>query len=95
MYTSDVIHHITDLLAKVNLSFSLVVCYGIGHVGSCSIAQQQLALLSLLLDELKPSQSCWLYDPVLTEQERAAIEKSGCSLFTTNDVCLFVSSYDC
>ena len=63
-------------------------------MGSCSIAQQQLALLLLLLDELKPPQSCWVYDPVLTEQERAAIGKSGCALFTTNDVRL-ISAPSC
>ena len=69
------------------MSFSVVVCYGIGHVGSCPIAQQQLALLLLILEELRPSQR-WVFDPVLTEQEKRAIEKSGCALFTTNDVCL-------
>ena len=81
----------TDLLVKVKMSFSVVVCYGIGHVGSCSIAQQQLALLLLILEELKPSQS-WVYDPVLIEQERTAIEKCGCALFTTNDVRFFTTN---
>ena len=86
-----IVHTCTDLLVKIKLSFSVVVCYGIGHVGSCSIAQQQFALLLLLLDELKKSSSpapprCWVYDPILDEQERAAIERSGCALFTTNDV---------
>ena len=75
------------------MSFSVVVCYGIGRIGSCSIAQQQFALLMLLLDDLKPSQaqSCWVYDPVLGEQEKMAIQRSDCTLFTTNDVCTCTS----
>lgn len=82
-----------DLLMKVNLSFTVVVCYGIGRVGSCPIAQQQLALLLLILEELKPSQS-WLYDPVLVEEEREAVQQCGCTLFTTNDVCIYINKFD-
>ena len=74
-----------DLLVKVHLSFSIVVCYGIGHVGSCPIAQQQFALLLLILEQLQQSQ-CFLYDPVLVEEERTAVKYSGCTLFMTNDV---------
>lgn len=67
------------------MSFSVVVCYGIGHVGSCPIAQQQFALLLHIMEELRPSQT-WLYDPVLTDEERKAIELSGCALFSKNEV---------
>ena len=78
-------HIYIDLLRKVQLSFSLVVCYGIGHVGSCPIAQQQFAFLLLIIEQLQPSQSL-LYDPVLVREEREAVEQSGCTLFATNDV---------
>lgn len=74
-----------DLLSKVQLSFSVVVCYGIGHVGSCPIAQQQFAFLLLIMEQLQPSQSL-LYDPVLVREERKAVELSGCTLFPKNDV---------
>ena len=64
-----------------------MICYGIGHIGSCPIAQQQFALLLLILEEFKPIK-CQIYDPVLVKEERKAIEDSGCVLLTVNEVSL-------
>ena len=75
----------TGLLAPLQLSYITIVCYGIGHIGTCHIAQHQFALLLELKDLYKP-RTTWLYDPVLHEEEKAVTSQCGCRTITVNQV---------
>ena len=86
-YANNNILYVHLDLLRSTWSFTVVICYGIGHIGSCPIAQQQFALLLLILEEFKPTE-CRLYDPVLVKEERKAIEDSSCVLLTVNEVSL-------
>ena len=66
--------------------FSTIVCYGIGHIGTCHIALTQFALLTELAALYQPH-STWLYDPVLHSQELAVIRECGCEIIARNEVC--------
>ncbi len=63
--------------------FKEIISYGIGHIGSCPIARQQLALL---LELCPKGTTCHLYDPVLSSREREAVERTGCTLLPHNEV---------
>ncbi|XP_064392471.1 SRR1-like protein isoform X1 [Halichondria panicea] len=64
--------------------FREFICYGIGRIGSCSISRQQLALLLELCPKGTP---CSLFDPMLSSEEREAVERTGCSLLPHNELC--------
>lgn len=63
-----------------------IVCYGIGRFGTCCIARQQLALL-LHIASAKEAKSVLVYDPLLSSQEKAALEKLGCINIHHNELC--------
>ena len=50
-------YFITGLMESIcnegRVSFSEVLCYGIGHVGMCQTAQHQVALLVAMIEEWK------------------------------------------
>lgn len=76
-----------DLIESLGpLSCSTIVSYGIGHIGTCHIAQQQFALLLELTALCKP-ETTWIYDPILHQEEKAAIMESGCKIISRNEVC--------
>ena len=62
-----------------------VVCYGIGHIGSCHIALHQFGLLMELMTPYQ-LQNVIVYDPVLQEEEKAAITELGCKIAPRNEV---------
>ena len=63
-----------------------LVCYGIGNFSSCVIARYQLALFLLLKELFKlESECCWLYDPILTADEKAMAQGSNLTLIETNE----------
>ena len=63
-FISKIIWHAPALLAKPDCpKFQEVVCFGIGHVGACPIAQQQFSLL------LSVSQHCSVRQHKLTHSE--------------------------
>lgn len=73
---------ITDFLIKVHQEFDqyescfnnslLIVCYGLGKVSSCRIAQIQLAFLLLLRDHLKVEVQ--VYDPVFSAIDKKLLD---------------------
>lgn len=51
-----------------------MVCYGIGHFSRSRASQLQAALAVLLKESCGVGGSAWLFDPVLTPNERAAAQ---------------------
>ncbi|KAL5477105.1 hypothetical protein EMCRGX_G023850 [Ephydatia muelleri] len=68
------------------VSFSEVLCYGIGHVGMCQTAQHQVALLVAMIEEWKPPHT-WVFDPVLQPDETRALEAFGLEMIPKNEAC--------
>jgi len=65
-----------------------LVCFGVGCVGTSHVAQHQAGLFLLLRDwlveaGLKVAPFC-VYDPILCEQEKEAMEAMGCHVLETN-----------
>lgn len=93
-YLSDHSQDCTPLLGLLESKFPLlevstVVCYGIGKIGSCHIAQHQFGLLMELLSPYQPIQ-IFVYDPVLQEEEKATIRECGCQIIARNEVGTFI-----
>ena len=78
-----------------------LVCYGIGRIGSCRVARQQLALLLAFREQWKvgetvPAPHCTcpqpthtlVYDPVLCPGEVEALRQLGCCIADRNEVLL-------
>lgn len=84
---ADVIKYsslIIDILQEVDVKD--IVCYGIGCFGTCYISRQQLALL-LHIASVKQARRVLVYDPILSSQENAALEKLGCICIDKNEAC--------
>jgi len=62
-----------------------VICYGIGRIGNCYVALHQFGLLMELVALCKPCEVI-VYDPVLHEEEKAAIAELGCQITPRNEV---------
>lgn len=88
-YVKDVA--VTDAEFISNLCSSLcsvreVVCYGIGQIASCRLAQLQFAVLVLIVRQLD-IKICYVQDPILTPAEHAVIESYGLAVLPTNEQC--------
>jgi hypothetical protein len=70
---------------------SVIVCYGIGHIGECHIARHQYCLLLEIVRLCKP-RATYVYDPVLLEDEKTAIKECGCQIILENEVCYYSPS---
>ena len=62
-----------------------MICYGIGRIGNCHMALHQFGLLMEVVALYKPCQVI-VYDPVLHEEEKAAITNIGCQIAPRNEV---------
>mmetsp|Transcript_97549 Transcript_97549/g.142740 ORF Transcript_97549/g.142740 Transcript_97549/m.142740 type:complete len:185 (+) Transcript_97549:3-557(+) len=63
-----------------------MVCYGIGHFGVSRASALQAALATLLRKHLNIRGPMYMYDPVLTENEKEAAIELGFTLLTLNEV---------
>ena len=63
-----------------------LVCYGLGSITDSHIARHQLALLSALKTFFcLPSDSCFIYDPAFTEEDKIIIVNSGLTHIENNE----------
>lgn len=77
-----------EKLCKVVLDQRIqqIVCYGIGRLGSCKLAQYQFAVLVNILQRSPHLQKCLVFDPILTRAERDYIS-NYMELLPDNDMC--------
>lgn len=68
-----------------DFKFEEIVVYGIGSLCNSSIARYQFSLVLALLERIKIK--CYLYDPVLTADEKSFIETHGIILIKSNEEC--------
>lgn len=62
------------------------VCYGIGNFATCITARTQLAFLLLFLDKCQtPRSQCWVYDPLFSPLEVAALHSLGVTVLSENE----------
>ena len=82
-----------DHLFPLSKSFESIVSYGIGHVGTSRIARVQYANLLLIRSSLKKeaqatsSVKTYLFDPVLTVQEKSEISADDVDVIDINEEC--------
>lgn len=65
--------------------------YAVGHFGQGGTSAVQTALAMMLREHLSVSGSVFLFDPVLTENERTAAEAVGFTLIDENEVRFLVA----
>eukprot|EP00958_Prasinococcus_capsulatus_P004770 scaffold442_cov397-Prasinococcus_capsulatus_cf.AAC.19 len=68
------------------LAVQELVVYGVGSVSTSEPALYQLALAELLAALLPLRGNPWLYDPCLTDSERALVESRGFRLIAHNEM---------
>ncbi|XP_072932501.1 SRR1-like protein isoform X1 [Epargyreus clarus] len=60
-----------------------IVCFGLGHIGECTISQYQLGLLLCLKDILKPDK-VFVHDPIFYVNECQVLKKFGLEIIEQN-----------
>ncbi|XP_063685883.1 SRR1-like protein isoform X1 [Bolinopsis microptera] len=63
-----------------------IVCYGIGRLSTCKLAQFQFAVLVNVLQKSPQIQKCLVFDPVLSQSERTFITQYM-EVLSENDMC--------
>lgn len=62
------------------------VCYGLGNFTSCVISRHQTALLLLFLERFKiPKHRCYVFDPIFSSLEIAALRELGLTVVMKNE----------
>ena len=68
-----------------SLSFKEIIVYGIGSLCNSFIARYQFAFVEILTKKI--GVDCFLYDPVLTPNEKIMIKEYGIHLINGNEEC--------
>jgi len=78
----------SDITTNIKNHFGTVqdiVCYGIGNFLSCKKSLHQLALLVLLYRQLNVLGDSFIFDPMLTEEEKVFVQKLGHKVIEKNE----------
>lgn len=83
-YFENCARELKRILAETNQSsFGEIVCFGIGHIGDCSISRHQLAFILAIKAEFNVA-LCTFHEPILTLSEQRILQKLECAIHSEN-----------